>query len=126
MQKETYEMMEKVLQDKIKEMSEDIITPDKEKLLMSEIKTLNECLGASDQRAIDFLNKEEDRKIEREKNELTWSKIGMEILKTFGPLSLSMLGYNIFQRRVIKFEETGRLVSSASRELHLPKFFRDR
>lgn len=62
----------------------------------------------------------EEKKIECQG--LTPGKVALELGKVIVPTLITIGAYNTFQKRVIKFEETGRLVSTASRELHLPKF----
>lgn len=48
----------------------------------------------------------------------------LEAFKVIAPTVISLVGYNLFQKRVLLFEENGRIVSTAGRELHLPNFFK--
>lgn len=75
---------------------------------------------------------EEHARVERERNEttllvehgkqrLTWPRIAFEIAKLVVPALVSGGIYFKAQRRVLEFEENGRISSTAGRELHLPK-----
>lgn len=83
----------------------------------------------------DVVDKKKRREIEemRENNAVTietmkqnigWRKISLEMAKAIVPLGLQILAYSGLQKRVLKFEETGILKSSASRQFNLPKFWR--
>lgn len=48
----------------------------------------------------------------------------LEWAKVLVPVIIPIIAYDIFQRRVLKFEEDGSICSSAGRQLHLPKFFK--
>ncbi len=103
--------------------------------LIDEVAKLTNILNEEDKKDYEKFDKQERRRIEEERNQemakiemakqdLTWKKVIMEVAKTFGPSVLTMIGYNLFQKRILKFEETGRLTSTASRELHLPNFLK--
>ena len=62
--------------------------------------------------------------VESKKNEMTKPRMALEIAKIIVPTVLPMIAYGIFQRRVLEFEETGRINSTAGRELHLPRFMK--
>lgn len=92
-------------------------------------------LAAFDKNEIDEVDKKEKRQLERERNEdvtnveyvkaqITWQRAALEIGKVVLPVVISMVGYNVFQKRVMVYEETGRVTSTAGRELHLPKFMK--
>lgn len=70
---------------------------------------------------LNHLQKDDEK--ERKKEGDSWEKV-VEIAKIVVPVTVPLLAYNVFQKRVIKFEETGRLVSFAARDLHLPKIFK--
>lgn len=50
-------------------------------------------------------------------------KGGFDIAKVVLPVILSGICYSVFQKRLLKFEETGVVKSHASKDLHLPKIF---
>lgn len=88
-----------------------------------------------DKNQIDLMDKESRAAIEREKmdtsielenkkNEMSKPRMALEIAKIVIPVVAPILAYGIFQRRVLEFEETGRINSTAGRELHLPKFMK--
>lgn len=62
--------------------------------------------------------------VEEIKSRLTPGKAAMEIAKVIVPTILTLLGYDIFQRRLMIYEKDGKIVSTAGRELHLPRFLR--
>lgn len=85
----------------------------------------------------EYFAKDEDRKIKKEYNDdmaeledqriqqqkLTWKRVAFEIGKVVVPIIGSAVVYFKAQRNILKFEETGRITSTAGRELHLPKLF---
>lgn len=137
MNKEMYEKMERLVNNKLDRLSKfggDMGEVEKNNL-MNDVYSLTGMISEYRKDEYERLDKEERRRIDEEnkkmtsdieimKQELTWKKVGMEALKTFGPLLVSLTGYNMFQKRILKFEETGRLTSTASRELHLPSFLK--
>lgn len=79
-----------------------------------------DCYDKQERRRIE----EEKIAVERHKQELTWSRVLFELGKAVIPLGMSFIGYDVFQKRILKFEETGRITSTAGRELHLPRFIK--
>lgn len=72
-------------------------------------------------------NREHDKEIEQMKRKKSKVEIVIEIGKIAVPAVITIGGYiayDKFQKRVLKFEETGRIVSTAGRELHLPRFMK--
>lgn len=132
---ETYNMLERAVQVQL-EAIENLDTESKEgKDALMKSTRLVELLIASDRENLEYYDKEERRRIdeernkatnetERKKQELTWGRVGLEMAKVVVPLVVSIAGYNVFQKRILKFEETGRISSTAGRELHLPRFFK--
>lgn len=133
-QREIYEEINQVIQTRIQDLKS---TENLEvrSTILSEIDVLSKILIESDKQVSEDFDKQERRRIdekikeatvnaELKKQELTWGKVGIEAMKALAPLSVSLLGYNVFQKRILRFEETGRLTSSASRELHLPNFLK--
>jgi chemotaxis protein histidine kinase CheA len=60
--------------------------------------------------------------LEHEKQKLTWQKVAFEAGRILLPTILSAAVYFKAQRKVLEFEETGRINSTPGRELRLPKF----
>lgn len=135
MTKETYQKLEEAAKIQL----DNVVTLDagsKEgKEALAKSLHLVELLINVDKDADDFHDKQERRRIEEERNKaqneterdkqkLTWGRVGLEMAKVVVPLVVSFAGYNVFQKRVLKFEETGRISSTAGRELHLPKFMK--
>ncbi len=131
---ETRDLLEGAVQDHLKKLNAITeIGGDESKKITENLTKLTELLITSDKDNYDYYDKQERRRIEEERNEaaneternkqkLTWSRVAFEMAKVVVPVGISMIGYNIFQKRVLKFEETGRISSTAGRELHLPKF----
>lgn len=61
--------------------------------------------------------------LEREKSKLDWKRAAFEMAKVLVPGFIGGAFYLKAQERVLKFEETGRIVSSAGRDLRLPNLF---
>lgn len=132
---ETYVLLEEAAQVQLKAVkSMDVDTKEGKEALTKSIH-LVELLITTDKDNADYYDKQERRRIEEERNkaaneterkkqELTWGRVGLEMAKVVVPLAVSFVGYNVFQKRVLRFEETGRITSTAGRELHLPKFLR--
>ena len=135
MTKETYELLEEAAQVQLKQVTKiNPETKEGEEHLAKSIR-LVELLINTDRDNYEYYDKDERRRIEEERNKamneterdkqkLTWGGVGLEMAKLVVPLLVSFAGYNVFQKRILKFEETGRLTSTASRELHLPKFMK--
>lgn len=135
MTEETYNMLEKAAQVQL-EGVETLDAGSKEgKEALTKSIHLVELLITADKDNSDYYDKQERRRIEEERNKaqneterdkqkLTWDRVGLEMAKVIVPLIVSLAGYNVFQKRVLKFEETGRISSTAGRELHLPKFMK--
>lgn len=135
MDQKTYDLLEGAVQDQLSRIDE--LDPGTKigQDALKNVTALTELLITADKDGYDYHDKEERRRIEekkndataeieREKSKLTWGRIGFEIGKVVIPTLVSMAGYNVFQKRVLKFEETGRISSTAGRELHFPKFFK--
>lgn len=132
---ETYELLERAAQAQLKAVGNlDVSTKEGKEALAKSI-NLVELLLNKDRDDMEYYDKQERRRIEetrnkaqdeteRKKQELTWGRVGLEMAKVIVPLGVSLVGYNVFQKRVLTFEETGRITSTAGRELHLPKFFK--
>lgn len=93
------------------------------------------CIDRLNQTEYEFYDRQERREIDRKKNEsmlelenkkseIGFTRAAFELAKVIIPPVITLVAYDHFQKRIIKFEETGRLVSTAARELHLPKFLR--
>lgn len=131
----TYEMLEKAVQVQLEKVGTlDAGSKEGKEALVKSIH-LVELLITTDKDNADYYDKQERRRIEedrnkamneteRDKQKLTWGRVGLEMAKVVVPLVVSFAGYNVFQKRVLKFEETGRISSTAGRELHLPKFMK--
>lgn len=129
----TYEMLEKAAQVQLEQV--EMLDPESKEGKEALTKSIHlvELLITTDKDNADYYDKKERRRIEeernkaqnqteREKQKLTWGRAAFEMAKVVVPMVGSLIGYNIFQKRVLKFEETGRITSTAGRELHLPRF----
>lgn len=135
MTEETYNLLEEAAQVQLRQVTK--IDPETKEGKDHLVKSIHlvELLINTDRDNAEYYDKQERRRIEEERNEamneterdkqkLTWGRVGLEMAKVVVPLVVSFTGYNVFQKRILKFEETGRLTSTASRELHLPKCFK--
>lgn len=133
MTEETYNMLEEAVQVQLQNVSRLEPGTKEGKEALARSNHLVELLIATDKDNADYYDKEEKRRIEEERNKamiqterdkqkITWGRAALEMSKVVVPTVLTMIGYNVFQKRVMKFEETGRITSTAGRDLHLPKF----
>lgn len=135
MTEETYGMLERAVQAQLEKVETlDAGSKEGKEALVKSLH-LVELLITTDKDNADYYDKQERRRIEedrnkamneteRDKQKLTWGRVGLEMAKVVVPLVVSFAGYNVFQKRVLKFEETGRISSTPGRELHLPKFMK--
>lgn len=132
MTRETYNMLEDAVQRSLQEID---FSEQKGGNSVQRAETLVNLLITADKNEDDYHDKKERREIEKSKNEtsaqierekskLTWGRIGFEMAKLVVPLGISVYISDKWQRRMMKFEETGRFTSSISREFHLPKLFK--
>lgn len=124
MQKDTYADLEEVLVEYIQELGR-LPKDSKEAGIIAErvdkmFKSLLEADKVRNKEVFDEVAQE----LEKEKQSLSKEKVIMDLVKIFGPVLLSIIAYAILQKRLLKFEENGRLCTSAAREFHMPKFWR--
>lgn len=135
MTKETYQLLERAAQIQLENIEDFDIGSKEGKESLTKATHLVELLITTDRDTDDFTDKQERRRIEEERNKsqneterdkqkLTWGRVGLEMAKVVVPLVVSFAGYNVFQKRILRFEETGRLTSTAGRELHLPRIIK--
>lgn len=131
MQQETYELMEGALVDRLRDMDLER-DDDKKSKKFDEAMKLIDKMNETDKVSFEFSDKEERRRIEEKRNDqaaeteaekarLSWKKVAFEMAKVMLPSIGGWIAYDKFQTRVMKFEETGRVCSTAGREMHLPR-----
>lgn len=134
MKEELVTMLEEELGHSI-ELAGQLGTSDGRKQEIENVIKLAESLNAIDQTR----NKNEDdqarqileqhriqtaNEVELQKSKRKVGDYLLEAFKTVAPTVLSLLAYNVFQKRILFFEENGRIISTAGRELHLPNIFK--
>ena len=103
--------------------------------MVQDLNGLVAALNQLNQSEYERLDKEGRRKLDDKKNqalyelelkksELSWKRVTFEMAKIIVPTIISIGAYDYFQKRVLEFEENGRINSTAGRELHLPKFLK--
>lgn len=105
---------------------------------IAEAEVITKQLMEADRTNFEYYDKEQRRRIEedrnrmnavieQDKNDVNWKRMLLELLKVGVPL-LTVLyqaaKYGEFQDKLLHFEETGKVTSTAGREHHLPKFWR--
>lgn len=88
------------------------------------VQTLMPLLTESKAQGSKAAHDREMEEIEREKQRSCFSKVILELLKIGVPTILPLMVWRVSFKEMIKFEETGRFVSTACKELHLPKIFK--
>lgn len=135
MTNETYDLLEEAVRDQIEAIKMTDSGSKEEGYAIDRTAILTNLLITVDKDNADYYDKEERRRIEeskfkdanqteRDKQKLTWGRALLEMGKVVVPVVVTMFGYDVFQKRVLKFEETGRITSTAGRDLHLPKFLK--
>lgn len=139
MLQETLDLMEDQIKENLKTIQGiDDVNSEKRKMLVKETIMISEKLISAEHDLFEYGDKEDRRRLEREKNEtmeklekekqdLNWKKMAIEIGKIIVPAGMlltQIAAYDKFQKRMFEFEENGRIVSSGGRELHLPKFWK--
>lgn len=129
---ETYEALE----ERIRNLLLDTYgSPEEVEKNVRQAEILLRALNEADKNSADYQDEEEKLKIEKEKIEkanqieeeklkVSWQRAALEIGKVTVPTLLSLFAYGKYQKRVMKYEETGKVCSTAGRELHLPNPFR--
>lgn len=136
MTQETYELLEERTQNALNciTMYEDRGSKER-KAAIEEALSLVEKLNETDKISADYQDNEERRRIEEKRNDetaqiekdkqkLTWQRVAFEIGKIMLPAIGGYIAYDKFQKRVMKYEETGKICSTPGRELHLPRFMK--
>lgn len=78
-------------------------------------------------RALDEKRNETTKEIEEKKMDVSWKRMALEIGKIVVPivtLIISSEMYGKYQDKLLQFEQTGTLKSSASRQHNLPRFWK--
>lgn len=124
MQKDTYEDLEEVLVDYISALGN--VPPDSKEagIIMSRVKSMIEKLNEIDQVQNKKVCDEMNHQLESDRNNLDWRKVALDLIKVFGPIIISVMSYAVLQQKLLRFEETGNLSTSASKQFSLPKFWK--
>lgn len=135
MKDETMKLLENVISKNLENLKDSDYDNENRKKIAGETCELLDRLNEAEGKQMEFWDKEDRRELEREKNEsmvqieqeknvIPKSKMILEIARIVVPVVVPMIAYGIYQKRLLEFEETGRVNSTAGRELHLPKFFK--
>lgn len=135
MTKETMELLERQIRTDLKrldQLNEDPATRSKAVHDVSMlIERLTDAENAAEKRIdnegrreIDKARNESTVQLERQKQDLDWKRLGLEIAKIAVPVVVPLFVWRKSFKEMVTFEETGRFTSSASRELRLPKIFK--
>ena len=138
MQNETLDMLEEQIQRDIKRLgtfgSNDQASRSK---AVQDVAKLMEKLTEAENAMAKWTDDEERRKLDEERNKSTvelerqkqsmdWKRWLLEISKVAVPTLIPLIVWRKSFLEMLKFEETGRLTTSASRELRLPKIFNNK
>ena len=131
----TYGLLEEAVQTQLTNIG-DLDADSKEgKEALTRSIHLVELLLTADRDGMEYTDKEEKRRIEEERNKameqierdkqkITWGRVGLEMSKVVVPLLIQLVAFGSYWRKTLKFEETGRITSSVGREMHFPKFWK--
>lgn len=135
MTEQTTSLLESVISENLEMLKETDHDNENRRKITAETCELLDRLTEAEGKQMEFWDKEDRRELEREKNEsmvqieqeknvISKPKMILEIARIVVPVVVPMIAYGIYQKRLLEFEETGRVNSTAGRELHLPKFFK--
>lgn len=135
MKETTYELVEEMLVDCLKQMKGRDVGSKERASLKAEAIELAGVLHDIDHDNLEYWDKEDRRAVEREKTEANVEmekekgkmdpvRVALEICKIVIPVVVPLFAYDVFQKRLMTYEETGRVTSTAGRELHLPRIFK--
>ena len=113
----TVEMLDEKISDLISESYKFDIESDEHQRVIEEIKILSDVSTKIDEIYLKENIHAEDMENSKKIN---WIQIGTDIAKVAIPSIIGVISYSIFQKRLLRFEETGTLASKASRDLSLP------
>ena len=113
----TVEMFDEKISDLISESYKFDIQSDEHQRVIEEIKILSDVSTKIDEIYLKENIHAEDMENSKKIN---WIQIGTDIAKVAIPSIIGVISYSIFQKRLLRFEETGTLASKASRDLSLP------
>ena len=131
MEEELKERLREALEIKFQDLDRAKPGSEEEETIVKEIQTMVDALNKLNQTSNDAWDKQERRDIEREKNQslndlerdkaaFDWKRAGFEVVKIVTPGAIGGAFYLLAQKRLLKFEEVGRIMSSAGHDLHLP------
>lgn len=134
MELELVEQLRNAIEDQEKQLKMVASGSEEEARIVKNICDLIAQLNKIDQLDLEAVDKEERRALDREKNEkmheleiwkstLNIKRAGFELIKIIVPGMIGGAFYLEAQKRVLKFEETGRIVTTAGRDLRLPNLF---
>lgn len=134
MKQETMEKLENVISKNLDKIQQGTDDENREELVTDTCNLLDR-LNEAEGKQMEYWDKEERRELEKEKNEtmaeierekgaISKPKMVLEIARIVVPVVVPMVAYGFYQAKLLKFEETGRVNSTAGRELHLPRFFK--
>lgn len=103
--------------------------------VLAKVNHFVELLVTLNKDASDYEDKAERRKIEKERNEamaeierdkqkITWERVGLEMSKVIIPLLIQVIAFSELQKRMFIFEKTDSIHSFGGREMHLPRFWK--
>lgn len=128
---EIYNEVEKLTLEKFQQANNGLNNDDTREDAMAEGQNLLGYLITLDKEEADRLDKRERREIEKEKNriedekqKLSTKKMIFEMAKVLLPTALSLIGFGVYQARMMEFEKTDNFTTFTSREMHLPRFWK--
>ena len=113
----TVEMLDEKISDLISESYKFDIQSDEHQRVIEEIKILSDVSTKIDEIYLKENIHAEDMENSKKIN---WIQIGTDIAKVAIPSIIGVVSYSIFQKRLLRFEETGSLATKASKDLSLP------
>lgn len=140
MERNTLKAMEELIRKDLLELENlgpTASSSDEEAALIKRIEKLSEVLTQAElanakavddaeRRRIDEVRNENMVQLEKQKQKMDWKRWALEVAKIVFPVMAPLVIWRKSFVEMIRFEETGRFTSSASKELRLPKIFNNK
>lgn len=134
MEKETLEMLESCFIYRMEEIEQEDNTEEQKKLAVQQACEVGKLLNQANEIYYQYetnkdrIEKDEQRnkdmvELERDKIKVPWQRTAIDVAKIAVPVIVPLIIWRKSWKEMLKFEETGRFTSNASRTIHMPKIF---
>lgn len=134
MEKETIMLLENAFINQVEEIDRGKPSKEEREAAVKRAVELGKILNQADEIYYQYeTNKDrvekEERKnkdmieLEKEKIKIPWQRTAVDVAKIVVPVIIPLVIWRKSYKEMLRFEETGRVTSNASRIIHMPKIF---